>query len=160
VISLDSDQAADATPSEGSHSVFDGWLGLIGRTFAGTTAAGPDKISVGGTTVRICEWSADDPPQPGIPRQQTLERLLCAAIVAAYPNRAQPVQTWLDGRPDAPTSRHPREHAWSFAAGWYADRGDYAAVCAGLWKDERIKRELINRLSRSEIWALAEQLAQ
>src|SRR5436309_2878174 len=79
-------------------------------------------IDSGATKVALVRWEASDPDGPGLPQQQTLERLVCAALIAAYPTRAKSVQDWLDSRPQPPGT-HPKEHAWSHMAGWYADQG-------------------------------------
>src|SRR5207245_7683574 len=45
---------------------------------------GEIEIDGAATKVSLIRWEANDPPTDGIPNQQTLERLMCAALVAAY----------------------------------------------------------------------------
>ncbi len=125
---------------------------------AALTVEGDIAIDDGATLLSLIRWEADDPHAEGIPAQQTLERLACTAIVAAYPDRAHPVHAWLGSRPAA-AQAGPKEHAWSYMAGWYADHGcdDFYAH---LWRDPRIAPELRTRLERSGAWRIAEALAR
>jgi len=41
----------------------------------------------GATMVSTVCWHASDPPDPELPDKQTLERLVCSAIISAYPER-------------------------------------------------------------------------
>ena len=113
----------------------------------------------GPTVVSVVEWAASDTRSPGLPNRQTLERLVCAALVAAYPDRGPAVQQWLDSRPnDAPRSG-AKEFAWSHMAGWFAERG-CDAFYSKLWKDDRVARELKSRLVGCGAWRIAEALAE
>jgi hypothetical protein len=100
---------------------------------AAINAAGEIDLDGGSTKVSLVRWEAADPPGPGLPDQQTLERLASAALVGAYPLRAKAVQDWLDARATAPAP-DPKEHAWSYMAGWYAERG-CEAFYSNLWQD-------------------------
>ena len=86
-----------------------------------------------------------------------LERLACAALAAAYPARAAPVHNWLNARP-APPGVDPKEHAWSYMAGWYAEHG-CEAFYSNLWNDPRVVAELDTRLRSSGAWQIAATLA-
>jgi hypothetical protein len=125
---------------------------------AGMTSEGDIAIDGGTTLVSLIRWEADDPHAEGVPAQQTLERLACTAIVAAYRDRARAVHGWLGSRPAAPVAG-PKEHAWSYMAGWYAEHGcdDFYAH---LWRDPQIVPELRGRLERSGAWRIAEALAR
>jgi hypothetical protein len=110
----------------------------------------------GSTLVSVVEWNSDDAAGTGVPAIQTLERLICSAMVAAYPQRAPAVQQWLDSHPEPPGSS-PKEFAWSYMAGWYADCGcEY--FCQAVWSDARIADELKSRLTRAGTWRVAEDL--
>jgi len=112
----------------------------------------------GATLVSLVRWEAGDSPMPGLPKTQTLERLVCAALVAAYPRRGPAVQTWLDSRPDGPDAG-PKEFGWSHMAGWYAQRGCqdfYKAV----WEDGPVVNELRSRLTQCGAWRIAQALAK
>ena len=116
------------------------------------------KIDSGTAEVALLCWETDDPPSPGLPNQQTLERLVCASICAAYPERNRNVADWLRSRHDPP-SEDVKEHAYSFMAGWFARHGcDDFYRC--LWdEDEKaIREQIIQRLTRSGAWAIAQSL--
>jgi len=117
------------------------------------------------TQVSVVQWRAADAARPGIPAKQTLERLICAAMVAAYPDCGVPVQAWLDSRPDGPSriaehgeAAQTKAFAWSYQAGWFPHRaGDdfFRAV----WQDEAIAAQLEKRLAANGAWAIAQALA-
>ncbi len=119
---------------------------------------GEIEIDGGTSKIALIRWEVDDPSSPGIPVSQSLERLVCAAIVSAYPARAQPLQAWLDSRPQPPQPSS-KEFAWSFMAGWYAEHGcdDFYA---NLWRDPAVAAELELRLRASGAWQIAERLAR
>src|SRR6266568_4872848 len=110
-------------------------------------ASGEISIDGGATRVSLVRWEVADPPAPGLPDQQTPERLACAALAAAYPDRAKHVQPWLDGRPTPPAA-NPKEYAWSYMAGWFADQG-CERFYSGLWEDPKLVAELESRLRSS-----------
>ncbi len=118
---------------------------------------GDIEMDSGATKISLLRWEANDPPAPGLPDQQCLERLVSAALAAAYPTRAASVQNWLDARPDLPGA-DPKEHAWSYMAGWYADFG-CEAFYSNLWNDPRVAAELEARLRSSGAWQTAALLA-
>jgi hypothetical protein len=124
---------------------------------ASMNANGEIEVDGGATTVSLVRWEVSDPPAPGLPAQQTLERLVSAALAAAYPGRAASVQAWLDARP-IPPRPDPKEHAWSYMAGWYAEHG-CEAFYANLWHDPRVVAELNPRLRASGAWQIAAALA-
>ncbi len=108
-------------------------------------------------TAPIC-WSASDVGHPGIPTRQTLERLVCAAIVAVYPDRGPAVHKWLESRPVAPPAG-PKEHAWSYMAGWYAEFGS-DSFFREIWRDEGVAQQLESRLKDCGAWRIGELLAE
>jgi len=115
-------------------------------------------LESGGAPVALLVWRCDDPPSDLLPPKQTLERLVCAAIGAAYPRRPDAVRSWLTARP-APPDDEPahKAHAWSHMAGWYADHGCddfYRAV----WRDGRIAAELERRIALATGRRLLERL--
>ena len=118
-----------------------------------------DLVLFGGATrVSLVRWDTRDVAAPGLPNQQTLERVVCAAIVAAYPPRGLSVQNWLKDRPDAPPAG-PKEFSWSHMAGWYAEHGcqDFFQQ---VWRDSAVRDELPSRLTDSSAWRVAEALAE
>ncbi|MBL8792663.1 MAG: hypothetical protein JNM56_02030 [Planctomycetia bacterium] len=121
-------------------------------------AAGEIEVDGGATRISLVRWEVADPAgAAGLPDQQTLERLVSAALAAAYPPRATAVQDWLSARP-SPPQVDPKEHAWSYMAGWYAGHG-CEAFYSRLWDDPAIVNELESRLRASGAWQVAETLA-
>lgn len=116
-------------------------------------------VAIDGGTCILSQigWVAGDDPADGLPAMECLERLVCAAIVAAYPDRAPCVQNWLDRRP-APAASKPKHFAWSYMAGWHAEQG-CAEFYSQVWRDEKVAAELYARLERSGAWRIAEALA-
>ncbi len=134
---------------------------VLGALRAADPGAQPEQggdvhLSTGG---RVClvDWSDPRPDAPGVPRTQTLERLVCASIAAAYPARPQVVDAWLRSRPEPPPP-DPKEHAWSYMAGWNAPLG-CEAFFEHVWKDERVRAELLSRLNESGAARIAELVA-
>ena len=128
----------------------------LARQFGGARVG--DSWMIEQTTLVLVSWRANDGVLPGLPGKQTLERLICAAVVAAYPDRGSSVQTWLDNRPGAAPAG-PKHFGWSYYAGWYAHHGadDHYHP---LWEDERAASELETRLGQSGAWAAVEELAR
>jgi hypothetical protein len=159
VINIDSDLTASGG-SAGPSGLQQADVEHLVRAFdpsAAVNADGEIELDGGATKVSLVRWEVSDPPTPGLPDQQTLERLASAALAAAYPARAAPVQSWLDGRP-GPPGADPKEHAWSYMAGWYAEHG-CEAFYTNLWHDARVRAELEARLRSSGAWHIAETLA-
>ena len=109
-----------------------------------------------GVVVRLALWACEAEDCNGVPDIHTLERVVCAAIVRAYPERGVAVQAWLDGRPGPPQSS-AKEHSWSYMAGWYADLG-CTAFLSNLWGDARIAAALEELLIISRLEAILRSL--
>ncbi|NJL26977.1 MAG: hypothetical protein HC897_03390 [Thermoanaerobaculia bacterium] len=143
VLSIDSDATETTGDNVPGRSLFD----QIVRERAGSTE------------ISLVLWECNDPhPTPGVPEKQTLERLVSAAIRAAYAGRGEAVERWLDAEPRA-ESTGPKSYGFSYLAKWYADQGAddfYRAI----WRDPDVARELRSRLEASGAWAVAENLAR
>jgi hypothetical protein len=116
----------------------------------------------GVVSVSLVRWETGDAECCGFPGTQCLERLVCAALVAACPTRGPAVQDWLDSRPDGPPAG-PKEFSWSHMAGWYAEHGCqefYSYLWAAQTGDGRVREELEKRLRECGAWRIAEALAQ
>jgi len=101
-------------------------------------------------------WESDDPATcRGVPTKQTLERLVCSAIVAAHPVRGPDVADWL-GRDPHPDRVGHKHHALAYLAKWFATSPDdfYRAI----WTDADVRRELESRLGRAGATAGVEQV--
>jgi hypothetical protein len=87
VINVDPDVPVAGTSTAVSGLQTQDVLQLV-RTFdavAAINAAGEIDMDGGATKVSLIRWEVADPAAPGIPTQQTLERLVSAALVSAYP---------------------------------------------------------------------------
>jgi hypothetical protein len=152
VINVDSDQTASGA-SVASGLKLQDVLQMVRTFFDPTAAFNPANeidLDGGATRVSVVRWEAAEPPTPGLPDQQTLERLTSAALAAAFPGRGSAVHSWLGARP-IPPAVDPKEHAWSYMAGWYAEHG-CEAFYSNLWKDPAVVAELEVRLRAAGAW--------
>lgn len=157
VLNVDADASAAVPGSAGLKRVdVENELRQIDSA-AKMNADGEIEIDSGATKVSLIRWETSDVAQDGLPEQQTLERLVSAALIAAYPARAKAVQSWLNSRPEPPAVS-PKDHAWSYMAGWYAELG-CDAFYAHVWKDAAVVQELELRLRASGAWRIAELLS-
>ena len=117
-----------------------------------------EAVRRGLSSLSCAVWTAPDPQGPGLPCKNTLERLVCAALVAAYPQRAKPIQQWLESRAEAPDAG-PKEFAWSHMAGWYADQG-CEAFYRVLWSDAEVTKQLETRMAQIGAWDFVRRLVQ
>jgi len=112
------------------------------------------------TRLSVVLWQAPDKHADGLPGEQTLERLVSAAILAAYPERGPAVQAWLNSRPEPPPKASVKDYSWSYMAGWYSERGCENFFSA-LWEDDpAIARELASRLEQSGAMRIANMLSE
>lgn len=98
---------------------------------------------VGAELIPVIWESGDESLYPGVPSQQTLERLAAVAIRAAYPSRGPAVEEWLQAEPRAETL--PKSYAYSYLAKWYAQYGANDFYQA-LWRDEAVAAKLRDEL--------------
>ena len=112
------------------------------------------------TRVSVALWGAGCASDAGIPRKQTLERLICAAFVFAYPGSAWPVEHWLGSRsaPPALSLEGHKALAAAYMAGWYAKR-DYQGFFQAVWEDQAIAEQLERLLQTTGTWAVIERVA-
>ena len=159
VINVDADTNADGTESLSKSVNRVAVEELLRRENipAQSTPEGNFTIDEGATEIYLVRWNISDAPQDTLPNQQTLERLVCAAIFAAYPDRAECVRQWLASRQNPP-ELSVKEFAWSVMAGWYADSGcDDFYQC--FWRDPKLVPELEKRFQECGAWQVAEKLA-
>ena len=152
---LDSD--CQAAPEANDTALYD----MVREFDSQAKVLSPVEVRLDGNSVQafLLRWQTPDEPKPGLPNKQTLERLVSASLAAAYPNRAEPVQVWLDGRPDPPPTC-AKEHTWSYIAGWYADCGGYEAFFDRLWGDGKVVPELMGRLDKTGVLRVARLIAE
>ncbi len=160
VVNMDLDVSVDHQAGQQTGLTPDDLLQQVRRLDPEARLNSYGDIEVDGGRTRVClvQWGAPDADARGLPDRQTLDRLLCASLLAAYPDRGVPVQAWLDSRPERPAHRSAKEHAWSYLAGWYADCGGYEGFAQRLWGDEQIEAALKDRLSKTGITRIARSL--
>ena len=127
-----------------------------------TASVAPDVIEdangdliIGETRVSAAAWWTGEAHSPSLPWKQTLERMVAAALDAAYPGRGMAVGEWLAGTPGKDGSK---PHAWSHMAGWYADHG-----CEGfyrfVWNDSAVVEQLKTRLDGCGVLRMMQEIA-
>jgi len=159
VLNIDADTHADGTATATGLRQQDvlQFIRVNSDPSATVNTAGEIEIDGGTTKVALVRWEASDPHGPSLPPQQTLERLVSAALIASYPARAKAMQDWLAAHPIPPPA-DAKEHAWSHMAGWYAEHG-CDAFYSNLWNDPVIVQALEARLRASGAWQVATVLA-
>lgn len=154
VISCDCDLHADGTESEPAvHPMALHQAITAGGATAEATAGSEGEYGLDGSqgaVVSLVWWQAADPDTSELPKKQTLERLVCAAIREAYPPRATLVESWLRSRGDDAPAASPKAYAWLHLGGWYFDRGSYEEFFATLWHDPQVQGKLQRRLDESD----------
>lgn len=124
---------------------------------AATETGNELRLDGGRVTVSFVPWFvAVDPSLEGVPEQQALERLACAALSRVYPARAKALAEWIRSRPDGAGKVH-KAHAWSFYAGWYTDHGT-GYFYEMLWKDPPVAGELERMLRDAGVWPVVEAI--
>ena len=122
---------------------------------AGVIEDANGDLIFGETRVSATAWWTGEAHSPALPWKQTLERMVAAALDAAYPGRGMVVGQWLAGTPGKDGSK---PHAWSHMAGWYADHG-----CEGfyrfVWNDPAVVTQLKTRLEGCGVLRLMQEIA-
>ena len=120
----------------------------------------PSVFSIDGGSVKlnVIQWRSETPPSDILPNQQTLERVVCDAILKAHPERAQILSPWLAALPQA-SREEVKTFAWSHMSGWHASDG-CEAFYSRLWEDSKVAEELKKLLEACGAWAVAEELAK
>jgi hypothetical protein len=155
VINLD----PDGTDGAALESLRDSVRNLVRRCgrAARQTPEGDHELD-GGLTLSLVPWYVPAPVLEGVPTQQALEQLACAALAAVHGSWARSVHEWLAQRPE-PQGPLAKAHAWSYMAGWYADRG-CDAFYERLWDEVPVAAELERLLRASGAWRVAESLVK
>lgn len=151
VLNLDSDSEGEA-----GASAPDQVSGIV-ETLGGEGHF-PGPFAIGDSALYAVIWQCADPdPTPGVPSQQTLERLVSAAITARMPERGTAVERWLDDEPSG--LELPKSYGHSYFAKWYADHG-WAHFYEWVWQDASIAGELRSRLEAEGAWEIVEDLVR
>jgi hypothetical protein len=152
LINLDSDR--DLQTGEGPDSREA--VRQIVRDHGEQPVQGDGPFTLGDVELSMVIWECDDAhPTPGLPAQQTLERLIAAAILDAYPGRGPVVEEWLAAEPRG--EMLPKSYGYSYLAKWYAEGGPDDFL-RGLWRDGRITEALRERLAANGAWGTVEVL--
>ncbi len=159
VVCLDSDQNADGSPASAklvSREALEQAVKSLDPSVV-ATQGGDFSLDGGKTLISPFSWEHNCAHGPGLPNQQTLERLVCGAVLAVYPERATVVERWLSSRPNGPTPG-AKEYGWSYMAGWYAESG-CEAFFSSLWGDAGVAAAFQDQLRSSGAWRVVEFLA-
>jgi hypothetical protein len=159
VICVDSDlDATKAGTNSWAMTDIQKWVaGVSPDIETAVTADGVLELNGGSTKVFLVYWETADAPSEGIPNQQTLERLVCAAMKEVYPERADEVQKWLNTRTNPPSTAM-KEFSWSYMAGWYSEVG-CETFYELIWKDENLRNAIIGRLEQKVYWGIIQNVA-
>ena len=123
----------------------------------GTEKGNDFILDDGRMTVSFIPWFVEaGSDAEGVPAQQALERLVCAALSRVYPERAKALSEWLRNRP-GPAGKEHKAHAWSFYAGWYTAHGT-GFFYESLWNDNEVAGELENLLRAAGTWETIEAI--
>jgi hypothetical protein len=111
------------------------------------TEEGDLALGGGATLVSTLIWQVEAPTRDGVPGQQSLERVVCTALADVYATRATEVAHWLGSR-STPPPVSPKDHLWSYMAGWGAELG-CEAFLSELWTDPPVAQRLQELLDAS-----------
>lgn len=147
VVCTDDDRPAGAPPRQDR-----AWLAQL-LAAAGVTDLAPPTAGeeaairlIDGTLVFPVHWRAAPGPDPALPAQQSLERVVCAALQAVHPARVQSAREWLARRPSPPAdAKDHKAMAGTLWAGWAANDG-WARFYEALWEDGGIRQALLGTL--------------
>jgi hypothetical protein len=162
VLSVDSDLPVDGLGQDGATPTGPDLLNWVKAIDPGATLPdrkGDEVVLADGTRVNLLRWrTADSARRPGVPDKQTLERVLCEALVRAHPDRVEVVECWLKSRPMPPAS-DPKDHAFSYLAGWWAKTGSYESAIERWWEDPAVHAHLVDVLTESGCWRTFQAVA-
>ena len=159
-LNFDSDLFADKTLNPKALDALASVKGMLERKNIQFVLKGEREFVLddGSTTLTVIQWSTDAPPTDILSNQQTLERLVCDALLKAHPDRLDTLTPWLASLPQK-SRDEVKTFAWSHMAGWHAGDG-CEAFYSRLWEDEKVVAELIQRLTTCGAWGVAEALAK
>ncbi|MBN2494859.1 MAG: hypothetical protein JXR96_09745 [Deltaproteobacteria bacterium] len=156
VLSIDDDsRVMDSSSESAPGDWFEKFTHLQGLA-EGVEQSSTRKQLANGTTAHLVTWKTDDADAPGIPRYQALERVVCAALAAVYPEEARSVAEFLENAGHDRPSPNLKSHAWSYMAHKWPEDG-CERFFEHVWEDDRVAAELTRRLE--EAVRVAELLA-
>jgi hypothetical protein len=141
--------------------------GLLSRNGLNPVASAPGRWSCQGLCREALAlvWHCGDRPTPGVPEQQCLERVVCAAAAEVWPERLASLAEWLRLRPSPSISfsenrtPFPKSNALTLVGGWFAKQ-DYQDFLKSAWSHPEMAAALRARLVASGAWAVLESLSQ
>ncbi len=152
VLNLDSD--AENGSADGARAAF---RQIVEQHGGKLEDDGDGPFDLDGVRVSAVIWECGDTdPTPGVPRKQTLERLVAAAIQAAYPARGPVVDEWLAAKPRGRVPK-PKNYGYSYLAKWYAEHGADDFFRA-IWREQEVANRLRERLEETGAWATVASL--
>ena len=102
------------------------------------------------TTISLVVWGTRASGGRYLPGQQTLERLVCSAVLTNYPERGPAVGQFLKAEPHG-GKVGPKQFAWSYMAKWAGDRG-CEDFFNSVWEDPKLAHTLENLLKETGAW--------
>lgn len=143
VVVLDDDSVGT---TGGRQQSFEHWVSELGAI-----RATPHTFRLSGgiveTEVALAVWSAQESLRSSLPDQQTLERLVCAALAEVDASRAEHVRAFLAARPSPPSDEKlHKSHAAAHMAGWFSSHGSEDFFRA-VWDEPALRRVLERRLA-------------
>jgi len=146
---------SDATGEDAAPNARDFVKGIV-RELDGEVEDPEGPHSIAGIRIWPVVWECPG-SDPGIPPQQTLERIVSAAITSAYAGRGESVESWLGDEPVAEKKNH-KNYSMSYFAKWYAQHHGYGNFYRALWRDPAVAGQLESRLRESGAWKPVEDL--
>jgi len=121
----------------------------------------PQQHQTAATLVHRIFLGTPRPSSPSLPEQQTLERIIVAALDSIDPTRAAQVAAWLAARENVSTRDDlSKAFAWTHLAGWHNHLG-LAQFMTTMGADPNVhaelKRSLVEGDPASSIWEAMEQ---
>lgn len=115
----------------------------------------PRMVRLPDSAIAVVPWLVRDLPVPELPAKQTLERLVCAALVEAFPERGSAVAGWLSSLRGSAAS--PKAYAWAHMAGFYPESG-CDEFYQQVWDDPVVALALERRLDATGAGELVRRL--
>lgn len=153
VLCVDDDSLAPdddrAEPPKAREPAQDWFRTLVRTKTDGGSITGEGRaILPQGENLHLVVWKTDDPPAPGLPAFQTLERVVCAALVETHGDAVESVARFLADAGHVGRPAVCKGHAWSFMARLWPESGcdDFYRQ---VWRDAAVAEALERRLPRA-----------
>lgn len=153
VVNLDAD--TDAYDEAPTTQKVEGWVNKHAYPIETTQTGLSIEAAQGKTHITWIVWGSLE-KHKRLPTLQTLEHMVCAAMLKAYPDRSIPVESFLAAEPmdEEPSAKN---HAMSYMAKWAADRGS-EDFFASIWEDQVLAAALKEIMQSTGAWQKIESL--